>query len=91
MRPLTHPARQPGPGLRCEYHRDSWKPIIVGHDGSETSRRAVLWAVHHAAATELSLVVLHFWMNMFHPKELGYVPDARDDARRPAPPARSPW
>ncbi|MHA7281493.1 universal stress protein [Arthrobacter sp. TMS2-4] len=60
------------------------KPIIVGYDESETSRRAVLWAVHHAAATGLPLVVLHCWMTMFHPKELGFVPDARDEALRAA-------
>ena len=86
MDAASAPPRRETPrrGPRVNTPATQGKPVIVGYDGSSSSRRAVLWAVHHAAVTGLPLVVLHCWMTMFTPKELGYVPDARDDALRAA-------
>jgi nucleotide-binding universal stress UspA family protein len=54
------------------------KPVVAGYDGSDGSRRAVLWAAHHAAAAGLPLVVVHCWSWPFFTHDLGPVPDVRD-------------
>ncbi len=60
------------------------KPVIVGYDGSEASRRAVLWAVHHAASAGLSLVVMHCWMTLSQSSDLGTLTDVGDSALQTA-------
>lgn len=59
-------------------------PIIVGYDGSDGSRRAVLWAVHHAAATGRALVVVHCWVWPFFTQDLGPVADIKDSGLKRA-------
>jgi nucleotide-binding universal stress UspA family protein len=54
------------------------KPVTVGYDGSDVSRRAVVWAAHHAAATALPLVVIHCWMKPLHPADFGSGAATRD-------------
>jgi nucleotide-binding universal stress UspA family protein len=54
------------------------KPILVGYDGSDGSRRAVQWASHHAAAADRDLVVVHCWLWPFYTRDLGPIPDVKD-------------
>ncbi|WP_104168998.1 universal stress protein [Arthrobacter sp. SX1312] len=54
------------------------KPVLVGYDGSDGSRRAVLWAAHHAAVSGLPLVVVHCWVWPFFTQDLGPVGDIKD-------------
>jgi nucleotide-binding universal stress UspA family protein len=54
------------------------KPVVVGYDGSDGSRRAVLWAAHHAAKGGVALVVVHCWVWPFFTENLGPVADVRD-------------
>ncbi|MBG6226487.1 nucleotide-binding universal stress UspA family protein [Arthrobacter sp. CAN_A2] len=54
------------------------KPVVVGYDGSDGSRRAVLWAAHHAATAGLPLVVVHCWVWPFFTQDLGPVDDIED-------------
>ncbi len=54
------------------------KPVVVGYDGSDGSRRAVLWAAHHAASAGLALVVVHCWVWPFFTENLGPVTDVKD-------------
>lgn len=54
------------------------KPVVVGYDGSDVSRRAVLWAAQHAAATRLPLVVMHCWMKPSHALEFGSGIESKD-------------
>jgi len=56
--------------------------ILVGHDGSEASTEAVIWAARHAARLELSLHVLRAWSFASAPRpasmKTGYVPPQAD-------------
>lgn len=63
---------------RTEVLISGAKPIVVGYDGSDGSRRAVLWAAHHAAAAERDLVVVHCWLWPFFTQDLGPVTDVKD-------------
>ncbi len=54
------------------------KPVIVGFDGSEDSRRAVQWAARHAVAAGLSLVVAHCWVWPLFTQNLGPVTYVED-------------
>ncbi|MHA7239171.1 universal stress protein [Arthrobacter sp. TMS1-12-1] len=60
------------------------RPVIAGYDGSDGSRRAVVWAAHHAAAAGLSLVVVHCWVWPFFTRELGPVGDIKDSGLKRA-------
>ncbi|MEC5200954.1 nucleotide-binding universal stress UspA family protein [Arthrobacter sp. PL16] len=60
------------------------KPIIVGYDASDGSRRAVLWAAGHAAATGQALVVVHCWLWPFFTQDLGPRTDVKDSGLRKA-------
>ncbi|AUZ89000.1 universal stress protein [Arthrobacter agilis] len=63
---------------------DAVKPVIVGYDSSDGSRRAVLWAAHHAVATKLTLVVVHCWVWPFFTQDLGPVPAVKDSGLQSA-------
>ncbi|THJ67464.1 universal stress protein [Arthrobacter echini] len=54
------------------------KPVIVGFDGSDGSRRAVQWAASHAAAAGLRLVVAHCWVWPLFTQNLGPVTHVQD-------------
>jgi nucleotide-binding universal stress UspA family protein len=41
--------------------RSSWQRIVVGVDGSQTSRYALRWAANEAAAHDAELRVVHAW------------------------------
>lgn len=71
----TRSGGSPGPGS---------KPVIVGYDGSEGSRHAVLWAAHHAAVAQKHLVVVHCWLWPFFTDDLGPVIDVKDSGLRRA-------
>lgn len=58
------------------------KPVIVGYDGSDGSRRAVQWAARHAAATGLPLVVVHCEVSPFLGQGFGRVSEARDSGQQ---------
>lgn len=58
------------------------KPIVVGYDGSDGSRRATLWAVRHAAASGLPLVVVHCWVWPYFTQNLGPVTGVEDSGLR---------
>jgi nucleotide-binding universal stress UspA family protein len=54
------------------------KPLVVGYDGSDGSRLAVLWAARHAAAVKLPLVVVHCWAWPLFTHDLGPVAGIQD-------------
>ncbi|GAA1336584.1 universal stress protein [Arthrobacter roseus] len=58
------------------------KPIVVGYDGSDGSRRAMLWAVRHAVASGLPLVVVHCWVWPYFTQNLGPVTGVEDSGLR---------
>ncbi len=60
------------------------KPIVVGYDGSDGSRLAVLWAARHTVATGRSLVVVHCWVWPFFTQDLGPVTNVEDSGLRHA-------
>jgi nucleotide-binding universal stress UspA family protein len=72
------------PSAEEESRKGGTKPIIVGYDGSDVSRRAVLWAAHHAARTTTRLVVVHCWSWPLFTQDLGPVADVEDSGLRRA-------
>ncbi len=60
------------------------KPVVVGYDGSDGSRLAVLWAARHTVATGRSLVVVHCWVWPFFTHDLGPVTNVEDSGLRHA-------
>ncbi|MFJ6003828.1 universal stress protein [Arthrobacter sp. NPDC092385] len=58
------------------------KPVFVGYDGSDDSKRAVLWAARYAAAAELPLVVVHCWIWPYFTEKLGRVTGIEDSGLR---------
>lgn len=56
--------------------------ILVGHDGSEASTKAVAWAARHAARLGVSLHVIRAWSFTNAPRpasmSAGYVPPEAD-------------
>ncbi|MHA7279506.1 universal stress protein [Arthrobacter sp. MDT2-2] len=58
------------------------KPVVVGYDGSDGAKRAVLWAARYAAAAGLPLVVAHCWPWPLFTKDLGPVPGVQDSGLR---------
>ncbi|MHA7145354.1 universal stress protein [Arthrobacter sp. TmT3-37] len=54
------------------------KPVIVGYDGSDGGRRAVLWAARHASAAKLPLIVVHCWVWPLFTQDLGPVAGVKD-------------
>ncbi|MFJ6281373.1 universal stress protein [Arthrobacter subterraneus] len=58
------------------------KPVLVGYDGSDDSRVAVLWAAHYAAAAKLPLVVVHCWVWPYFTEKLGPVAGIEDSGLR---------
>jgi nucleotide-binding universal stress UspA family protein len=51
------------------------RPVVVGVDGSESARQAVVWAASEAARRHAMLVILHVWtpipVGVPHPATLG--------------------
>lgn len=58
------------------------KPVVVGYDGSDGAKRAVLWAAHHASAAQLRLVVVHCWVWPLFTHDLGPVTGVQDSGLR---------
>ncbi|MFJ6003807.1 universal stress protein [Arthrobacter sp. NPDC092385] len=58
------------------------KPVFVGYDGSDASKRAVLWAAGYAGAAQLPLVVVHCWVWPFFTQDLGPVAGIQDSGLR---------
>lgn len=57
-------------------------PVVVGVDGSESSRHAVSWAVDEARARNLPLHVISAWHSDYGAEALGpLVPTIEDDSR----------
>ncbi|RJT75113.1 universal stress protein [Arthrobacter cheniae] len=54
------------------------KPIVVGYDGSDGSKRAVRWAARHASATGLPLIVAYCWAWPLFTHDLGPVTGVKD-------------
>jgi nucleotide-binding universal stress UspA family protein len=67
-------------GARTEVEIDGG--ILVGHDGSSSSTKAVAWAADHAARLGVPLHVLRAWNLTNAPRpetmEPGYVPPPED-------------
>lgn len=63
---------------RTDLSASGMKPVIVGYDGSDGARRAVVWAARHAAAEEKHLVVVHCWSWPYFTENLGPVADVKD-------------
>jgi len=59
-RQVLHNARCPVAVIRDAADRTG-KPVVVGVDGSESSKRALQWATDHAATRGLRLVAIHAW------------------------------
>ena len=60
--------------------------MFVGYDGSDGSKRAVLWAARYARVAKLPLVVVHCWVWSFFTQDLGPVTGIQDNGlRREAP------
>jgi nucleotide-binding universal stress UspA family protein len=58
------------------------KPVFVAYDGSNGSKRAVLWAARYAGAAQLPLVVVHCWIWSFFTQDLGPVTGIQDSGLR---------
>lgn len=58
------------------------KPVVVGYDGSDGAKRAVLWAAHYASAAQLRLVVVHCWVWPLFTHDLGPVTGVQDSGLR---------
>ncbi|AUZ88301.1 universal stress protein [Arthrobacter sp. MDT1-48-3] len=58
------------------------KPVVVGYDGSDGAKRAVLWAAHYALAAQLRLVVVHCWVWPLFTHDLGPVTGVQDSGLR---------
>ncbi|MHA7180337.1 universal stress protein [Arthrobacter sp. MDB2-24] len=58
--------------------------MIVGYDGSDDARHAVLWAAHYAVAAQQDLVVVHCWFWPFFTHDLGPVTGIKDSGLRGA-------
>jgi nucleotide-binding universal stress UspA family protein len=56
-------------------------PVVVGIDGSESSRRALEWAVGYARAQELPLIALHAWIPPYNPMGLWAAPELHKQAQ----------
>ncbi|MEO5878253.1 MAG: universal stress protein, partial [Streptosporangiaceae bacterium] len=54
--------------------------IVVGHDGSELSTRALDWAIEEARLRHTKLTICHFWSYPY----LGYAPMVTMDFSEPA-------
>lgn len=61
---------------------DPRRPVIVGYDGSDGAKRAVLWASRYAVAAQLPLVVVHCWTWPFFTRDLGPVQGVQDSGLR---------
>lgn len=71
------------PGFsNVEEHLRSVSGVVVGDDGSETSRDAVLWAAEYAARRGTELHVVRCWQLTTAPQpasfEPGYIPPMED-------------
>ncbi|MHA7145083.1 universal stress protein [Arthrobacter sp. TmT3-37] len=58
------------------------KPVVVGYDGSDGAKRAVLWAARYASAAQLRLVVVHCWVWPLFTHDLGPVTGVQDSGLR---------
>ncbi|WP_104181031.1 universal stress protein [Arthrobacter sp. B0490] len=58
------------------------RPVLVGYDGSDGAKRAVLWASRYAVAAQLPLVVVHCWAWPFFTRDLGPVAGVEDSGLR---------
>ncbi|MFC3299203.1 universal stress protein [Arthrobacter agilis] len=58
------------------------KPIIVGYDGSDDARKAILWAARYAAVADAPLVVVHAWIWPYFTEKLGPVAGIEDSGLR---------
>ncbi|WP_247826163.1 universal stress protein [Arthrobacter antioxidans] len=58
------------------------KPVMVGYDGSDESKRAVLWASRYAGAAEVPLVVAHAFIWPYFTDRLGPVAGVEDSGLR---------
>lgn len=58
------------------------KPVVVGYDGSENARKAVLWASRYAAVAHLPLMVVHAWIWPYFTQNLGPVAGIKDSGLR---------
>jgi nucleotide-binding universal stress UspA family protein len=56
-------------------------PLVVGIDGSESSRRALEWAVEYARSQERPLIALHAWIPPYNPMGLWAPPDIHKQAQ----------
>ncbi|MHA7282848.1 universal stress protein [Arthrobacter sp. TMS2-4] len=58
------------------------KPVMVGYDGSDESKRALLWASRYAGAAQLPLVVVHAFIWPYFTDHLGPVAGVEDSGLR---------
>ena len=59
-------------------------PVVVGLDGSESSRRALEWAVAYARSRNLPLTALHAWIPPYNPLGLWSPRDLEKQAHAAA-------
>ncbi|MBG6226061.1 nucleotide-binding universal stress UspA family protein [Arthrobacter sp. CAN_A2] len=58
------------------------KPVIVGYDGSDESKRALLWASRYAGVAQLPLIVVHVFIWPYFTERLGPVAGVEDSGLR---------
>ncbi|WP_170068216.1 universal stress protein [Arthrobacter ruber] len=58
------------------------RPVLVGYDGSDGAKRAVLWASRYAGGAQLPLVVVHCWPWPFFTHDLGPAAGVQDSGLR---------
>ncbi|WP_104165040.1 universal stress protein [Arthrobacter sp. SX1312] len=58
------------------------KPVMVGYDGSDESKRALLWASRYAGVAQLPLVVVHAFIWPYFTDRLGPVAGIEDSGLR---------
>ncbi|MDQ0733554.1 universal stress protein [Arthrobacter agilis] len=58
------------------------RPVLVAYDGSDGSKRAVLWASRYAISAQLPLDVVHCWSWPFFTHDLGPVTGVQDSGLR---------
>ena len=69
---VLHSATGPVAAIRADA-ASGGDPVVVGLDGSQSSRRALKWAVDYARCRKLRLVALHSWTPPYSPLGL-YAP-----------------
>jgi nucleotide-binding universal stress UspA family protein len=76
---VLHEAKCPVAVIRDDATRVG-EPVVVGVDGSESSQRALAWAVDDSRARQLPLVAVHAWQLPYNAMGFYATPDPREFA-----------